>query len=110
QTIEYSKKPGKIVTVKAVKDTAIPGHDLYKSSTIHVKAGEAPNSVSKPTPRSKYAPPKRTAPRATTNGAKPAAKRAPPPQPRAIPQEPSRPAVVAHTSRPAPPPQPASRP
>lgn len=110
QTIEYSKKPGKIVTVKAVKDTAIPGHDLYKSSTIHVKAGEAPNSVSKPTPRPKYAPPKRTAPRSTTNGAKPAAKRAPPPQPRPIPQEPPRPAAATHTSRPAPPPQPASRP
>ncbi|KAJ5395028.1 Myosin tail 2 [Penicillium crustosum] len=53
ETIEYHKKPGKLATVKAVKDPAAGNVDSYKSSTIHTSAGEPPNSVSKPTPRAK---------------------------------------------------------
>lgn len=53
ETIEYHKKPGKLATVKAVKDPAAGNVDTYKSSTIHTSAGEPPNSVSKPTPRAK---------------------------------------------------------
>ncbi|KAL9617144.1 MAG: hypothetical protein Q9160_008041 [Pyrenula sp. 1 TL-2023] len=53
--IEYNKKPGKPATVKVVKDPAIPRDDMYKSGTIHTGPGEPPNSVSKPTPRSKVA-------------------------------------------------------
>ncbi|KGO78350.1 Myosin tail 2 [Penicillium italicum] len=53
EAIEYHKKPGKLATVKAVKDPAAGNVDSYKSSTIHTSAGEPPNSVSKPTPRAK---------------------------------------------------------
>ncbi|KAL1993236.1 hypothetical protein VTN49DRAFT_3185 [Thermomyces lanuginosus] len=56
ETIEYNKKPGKLATVKAVKDPAIPRDDVYKSGTIRTGPGEPPNSVSKPTPRPKPAP------------------------------------------------------
>ena len=51
--IEYNKKPGKLATVKAIKDPAIQREDTYKSGTIHTGSGEPPNSVSKPTPRGK---------------------------------------------------------
>lgn len=57
-TIEYSKKPGKIVVVKSMKDPSVIRGDLYKSSTIHVGPGESPNSTSKPTPKGKQLPPK----------------------------------------------------
>ncbi|KAF8244950.1 hypothetical protein K440DRAFT_587846 [Wilcoxina mikolae CBS 423.85] len=57
-TIEYSKKPGKTVVVKSKKDPAIPRDDLYKSSTIHVGPGEAPNTPSRPTPKGKQQPAK----------------------------------------------------
>lgn len=49
--IEYNKKPGKLATVKVVKDGSQV--DSYKSGTIHTGSGEPPNSVSKPTPRGK---------------------------------------------------------
>ncbi|KAL3449058.1 P-loop containing nucleoside triphosphate hydrolase protein [Aspergillus insuetus] len=49
--IEYNKKPGKLATVKVVKDAS--QGDSYKSGTIHTGSGEPPNSVSKPTPRGK---------------------------------------------------------
>ncbi|KAL2837065.1 P-loop containing nucleoside triphosphate hydrolase protein [Aspergillus pseudoustus] len=49
--IEYNKKPGKLATVKVVKDGS--QHDSYKSGTVHTGSGEPPNSVSKPTPRGK---------------------------------------------------------
>lgn len=53
-TVEYSKKPGKIAMVKTQKDPQVPYYqDVYKSSTIHTSPGEAPNSVSKPTPKGK---------------------------------------------------------
>ncbi|KAK8219701.1 class II myosin [Zalaria obscura] len=51
--ISYNKKPGKLATVKVVKDSTVPRDDLYKSGTIHTGQGEPPNSVSKPTPRGK---------------------------------------------------------
>ncbi|GES64890.1 myosin I MyoA/Myo5 [Aspergillus terreus] len=51
--IEYNKKPGKLATVKVVKDPGSSNVDTYKSSTIHTSAGEPPSSVSKPTPRGK---------------------------------------------------------
>ncbi|CAG8001151.1 unnamed protein product [Penicillium olsonii] len=63
ETIEYNKKPGKLATVKAVKDPAAGNVDSYKSSTIHTSAGEPPSSVSKPTPR-----PKPVAARPVTKG------------------------------------------
>ncbi|GAM33778.1 microfilament motor [Talaromyces pinophilus] len=63
ETIEYNKKPGKLTTVKAVKDPAVPRDDVYKSGSIHTGPGEPPNSVSKPTPR-----PKPVAARPVTKG------------------------------------------
>ncbi|KAF4177792.1 hypothetical protein CNMCM7927_002952 [Aspergillus lentulus] len=51
--IEYNKKPGKLATVKVVKDPAVARDDSYKSSTIHTGPGEPANSVSKPTPKPK---------------------------------------------------------
>lgn len=51
--VEYNKKPGKLATVKVVKDPAVPRDDIYKSGTIHVGPGESPNSVSRPTPKGK---------------------------------------------------------
>jgi len=61
--IEYAKKPGKMATVKAVKDQGVPRDDLYKSGAIHVGQGEAPNSISAPTPKGKQ-----LAPKAITTG------------------------------------------
>ncbi|KAJ9628292.1 class II myosin [Knufia peltigerae] len=52
-TIEYNKKPGKPASVKVQKDSTITRDDMYKSGTIHVPQGEAPTSVSRPTPRGK---------------------------------------------------------
>ncbi|KKF95148.1 Myosin-1 [Ceratocystis platani] len=56
-SIEYAKKPGKIQAVKVLKDsqTAV---DFYKSGAIHTQPGESPNSVSRPTPKSKPVPPR----------------------------------------------------
>ncbi|EEP77864.1 myosin-5 [Uncinocarpus reesii 1704] len=51
--IEYNKKPGKLATVKAVKDPSVPRDDVYKSSTIRTGPGEPASSVSKPTPKPK---------------------------------------------------------
>lgn len=61
--IEYNKKPGKLATVKAVKDPAVPRDDVYKSGSIHTGPGEPPSSVSRPTPR-----PKPVAARPVTKG------------------------------------------
>ena len=55
-SIEYNKKPGKPSTVKAVKDSAVPRDDLYKSGTIHTSQGEPANSKSRPTPKGKPKP------------------------------------------------------
>ncbi|RLM00681.1 hypothetical protein CFD26_102581 [Aspergillus turcosus] len=61
--IEYNKKPGKLATVKVVKDPAVARDDSYKSGTIHTGPGEPANSVSKPTPR-----PKQVSARPVTKG------------------------------------------
>ncbi|KAF7591496.1 class II myosin [Aspergillus hancockii] len=64
ENIEYNKKPGKLATVKAIKDAATPPNiDNYKSHTIHTSPGEPASSVSKPTPR-----PKQVAARPVTTG------------------------------------------
>jgi myosin I len=39
-----------------MKDPAVPRDDTYKSGKIHTGPGEAPNSVSRPTPRGKQVP------------------------------------------------------
>ena len=62
EVIEYNKKPGKLATVKAVKDPAVPRDDIYKSGTIHTNQGESPQSRSAPTPKG------RTVDRPITNG------------------------------------------
>ncbi|EEB08829.1 myosin type I [Schizosaccharomyces japonicus yFS275] len=49
-TLQYCRKPGKIITVKTVKDEGTKDNDYYKSSTIHVGSGLPPNSKSKPYP------------------------------------------------------------
>jgi len=51
--IQYNKKPGKLATVKVIKDPAVPRDDQYKSGTVHVGPGESPSSVSRPTPKGK---------------------------------------------------------
>ncbi|KAL4957338.1 P-loop containing nucleoside triphosphate hydrolase protein [Aspergillus filifer] len=51
--IEYNKKPGKLATVKVVKEPSATQVDTYKSSTIHTGSGEPASSQSKPTPRGK---------------------------------------------------------
>ena len=58
ETISYNKKPGKLATIKAVKDPQAPSQDIYKSGQIHTSPGQAPNSVSKPTPKGKAVPAK----------------------------------------------------
>ena len=59
ETIQYNKKPGKLATVKAVKDPQVRRDDMYKSGQIHVGPGENPNSVSKQTPKGKSVPGKK---------------------------------------------------
>jgi myosin-1 len=54
--IDYAKKPGKMAVVKVQKDPNVPRDDLYKSGTIHTGQGEAPNSMSRPTPKGKQKP------------------------------------------------------
>lgn len=51
--IQYNKKPGKLATVKAVKDPQVRRDDNYKSSQIHTGPGEPPNSVAAVTPKGK---------------------------------------------------------
>ncbi|PSR71058.1 hypothetical protein PHLCEN_2v13027 [Hermanssonia centrifuga] len=47
-TIEYTKKKDKKGTVKFLKDETVVRNDMYKSHTVHVPSGEAPNSQSHP--------------------------------------------------------------
>jgi len=56
EAISYNKKPGKVATVKVVKDSTVARDDLYKSGTVHTGPGEPPNSVSRPTPKAKSVP------------------------------------------------------
>ncbi|KAK4987255.1 class II myosin [Elasticomyces elasticus] len=51
--IQYSKKPGKMATIKVVKDPNVRRDDEYKSGTIRTGPGESPSSVSRPTPKGK---------------------------------------------------------
>jgi myosin-1 len=45
------KKPGKVATVKVVKEANPSREDIYKSGVIHTGPGEPRDSVSRPTPR-----------------------------------------------------------
>jgi myosin-1 len=67
RSIEYNKKPGKVVVIKGLKDPKLPqrppGEVIYKSGTIHANDGEPASSASKPTPR-----PKQVAGRPITKG------------------------------------------
>ena len=56
ETLQYNKKPGKLATIKAVKDPQVRRDDTYKSSQIHTGPGEPPNSISKPTPKGRSVP------------------------------------------------------
>ncbi|WPH02692.1 Hypothetical protein R9X50_00555800 [Acrodontium crateriforme] len=56
ESIQYNKKPGKLATIKAVKDPQVQRGDMYKSGQIHTGPGEPPNSVSKATPKGKSIP------------------------------------------------------
>jgi myosin-1 len=53
--IEYAKKPGKMQTVKVLKDSQLPV-DFYKSGAVHTQQGEPPNSGSYPMPKAKPVP------------------------------------------------------
>ncbi|WYZ44079.1 hypothetical protein EsH8_VII_000515 [Colletotrichum jinshuiense] len=57
EVIEYAKKPGKMQTVKVLKDSQQPA-DYYKSGAVHTQPGESPSSFSKPTPKGKPVPPR----------------------------------------------------
>ncbi|KAK3054351.1 class II myosin [Extremus antarcticus] len=59
ETIQYNKKPGKIATIKAIKDPQVRRDDVYKSGEVRTGPGEPPNSVSKPTPKGKSIPGKK---------------------------------------------------
>src|SRR5579859_5162799 len=54
-TVDWAKKPGKMTTIKFVKDPKVPRDDVYKSSTVHVPEGLPPYSESRPTPRGRSA-------------------------------------------------------
>ncbi|KAI0538944.1 P-loop containing nucleoside triphosphate hydrolase protein [Xylaria digitata] len=57
ETVEYAKKPGKMQTVKVLRDS--PNIvDFYKSGAIHTQPGEPPSSVSRPMPRANPIPPR----------------------------------------------------
>ncbi|KAI3339970.1 P-loop containing nucleoside triphosphate hydrolase protein [Ustulina deusta] len=57
ETIEYSKKPGKMQVVKVLRDSQ-QAVDFYKSGIIHTQPGESPSSVSHPMPRANPVPPR----------------------------------------------------
>ncbi|RMZ04032.1 hypothetical protein D0860_06561 [Hortaea werneckii] len=126
EQIQYNKKPGKLATVKAIRDPGAGRLDLYKSGEVHTGPGEDPRSQSRPTPKGKSVPGK-----AITSGkllkkseggklSQQAAQRKPPPQSQPLPGQ-SATRAVGHTvpqpapaqaaaPAPAPRPQPASRP
>jgi myosin-1 len=119
-SVDWAKKPGKMTTIKFVKDPKVPRDDIYKSSTVHVPEGLPPNSESRPTPRgrstAKQAYPTQqypqqsygTKPRTSTAGRSPQGR-----QQNGFPQVVQQPQViqqarvpVPQTSRPQPPPPP----
>lgn len=71
ETIQYSKKGGKSVTMKFVRDDKIKRDDVYKSHVVNVPSGEPANSVS-------YPPCARKPRQVASTRAKPAAKRSTP--------------------------------
>ncbi|KAM3585942.1 class II myosin [Umbelopsis sp. WA50703] len=71
ETIQYSKKGGKPVTMKFVRDEKIRKNDVYKSHVVNVPSGEPANSVS-------YPPCARKPKQATNTRSKPPAKRSAP--------------------------------
>jgi myosin-1 len=134
--IEYAKKPGKMQTIKVLKDSTVRD-DFYKSGAIHTTPGEPPNSVSKPLPKGKAVPAKPFTkgklirpggpggrPSKLTNGTRnttpvtPAASSGPAAaQARALPQQPAAMAIPSHTrnqsstsARSVPPPPPPAAP
>lgn len=52
-SLQYNKKPGKLATVKVVKDPQVRRDDTYKSGQIHTGPGESPTSKSNQTPKGK---------------------------------------------------------
>lgn len=52
-TVEYQKKPGKVHTVKFQQGAVQGDSDIYKSGTVTVSAGLAPNSKNPKRPRGK---------------------------------------------------------
>ncbi|KAM0329158.1 hypothetical protein ACHAQA_004454 [Verticillium albo-atrum] len=57
EAIQYAKKPGKMQQVKVLKDSQ-QSVDFYKSGAVHTRAGESPQSRSRPTPKGKPVPPR----------------------------------------------------
>ncbi|GAA5831836.1 hypothetical protein JCM3766R1_000120 [Sporobolomyces carnicolor] len=112
-TITYSKKKDKQASITFKKDNMVPRDDVYKSSTVSVPQGEAPNSQSMPPaerkPRvKKAAPVRQTANR--SGGARPKPQTLPnggfgstPAAPAGIPRAPAAPTSNG-TGRAAPPP------
>ena len=56
ETLQYNKKPGKLATIKAIRDPQVRRDDIYKSGEIHTGPGESRNSISRPTPKGKSVP------------------------------------------------------
>lgn len=79
-TIEYSKKPGKVTTIKFQKDNTVSRGDQYKSGAVRVSQGLPGNSVSNPTPKKRATPPGQARARPRPQP-KPAAVRRTPPAP-----------------------------
>ncbi|KAF4611758.1 hypothetical protein D9613_004241 [Agrocybe pediades] len=46
--VDYAKKKEKRAQIKFIKDETVQRGDVYKSHTVHVPSGEAPDSVSRP--------------------------------------------------------------
>jgi myosin-1 len=97
ETIQYSKKGGKSVTMKFVRDERVKRDDVYKSHVVNVPTGEPANSVS-------YPPCARKPRQASSSRAKPAAavtKRTAPTANRARPTPAAAPARTSIASNPA---------
>lgn len=104
-TAQYFKKPGKLTTIKFQVDSTAGPDDQYKSSTVRVPPGCAPNSQSDPTPKKARKP--------TTAVSKPTPRRAPPPtasaRPTPVPLNNSIPPTTPAARRNPPPPPTATR-
>ncbi|KAI8584101.1 hypothetical protein K450DRAFT_218149 [Umbelopsis ramanniana AG] len=94
ESIQYSKKGGKSVTMKFVRDDRVKRDDVYKSHVVNVPTGEPANSVS-------YPPCARKPRQASTPRAKPVAKRSTPAANRARPAPAAAPVRTSIASNPA---------